>query len=335
MRVSKQVAALVSLALLLVSCGGDDKAPHPATPLATPVAPAPLTTSGRSLDGAAWIALSSLPTPRAEVAGAVLDGHLYVIAGFEASGNSSNVVEVYDPASDRWQRRANLPEGRDHAMAATAGGKIYVFGGSGRNGPSASVFAYDPASDAWARRTDMPLRRTAGGAAVLDNRIVIVGGTGDSPTSTMVYDPVQDRWTLGPAMTAPREHLAVTGDGTHIYVIGGRWDNALKATAESLDSLNGSWKRLPDLPTARGGTAGGMVKGRIYVAGGEASRPDRTFPEVEAYDPAANVWRALPLLPTPRHGLSVLGIGDTLYVVGGGPTAGLSVSNRNEAITPR
>jgi N-acetylneuraminic acid mutarotase len=335
MRVHNRVAAVLSLALLLVSCGNDDKALHPATPLATAGTSAPITTSGRSPEGAAWSALASLPTPRAEVASAVLDGHLYVIAGFEASGNRSNVVEAYDPPSDRWQRRANLPEGRDHAMAATFGGKVYVFGGSGRSGATASVFAYDPAGDAWSRRADMPLRRTAGGAAVLDNRLVVVGGTGDSPTSTMVYDPSQDRWTLGPSMTAPREHLAVTGDGSRIYVIGGRWDNALKATAESLDSLTGSWKRLSDLPTARGGTAGGIVHGRIYVAGGEASSPDRTFSQVEAYDPSSNVWTSLPQLPTPRHGLSVLGLGDTLYVIAGGPTAGLSVSNRNEAITPR
>src|SRR5438045_1150310 len=99
---------------------------------------------------------------------------------------------------------------------------------------SSRCYAYgdDPGHSAagWSRRADMPLRRTAGGAAVLENRIVVVGGTGDSPTSTMVYDPAQDRWTLGPSMTAPREHLAVTSDGTRIYVMGGRWDNALKST---------------------------------------------------------------------------------------------------------
>jgi N-acetylneuraminic acid mutarotase len=324
---------MAASAFLLASCSGGDKVPHAATPLAiTSVTQAPANTAPRTPEGQAWSQRAALPTPRAEVASAVLDGRIYVIAGFEASGSSSNVVEVYDASADRWQRRANLPEGRDHAMAAAFGGRVYVFGGSGRNGATASVYAYDPASDAWSRRTDMPLRRTAGGAAVLENRIVVVGGTGDSPTSSMVYEPVQDRWTLGPSLTSPREHLAVTGDGTRIYVIGGRWENALKTTAESLESLAGSWKRLPDLPTARGGTAGGMLNGRVYVAGGEASSPNRTFPQVEAYDPAKDVWTSLPGLTTPRHGLAVLGVGDVLYVIGGGPTAGLSVSGRNEAI---
>jgi hypothetical protein len=328
--------AMVVLTALLASCSGDDKEPRAATPLpSTPVTLQPATTPGRTAEVPAWSQRAALPTPRSEVASAVLDGRIYVIAGFEASGNGSNVVEAYDAASDRWQRRANLPEARDHAMAAALGGKLYVFGGSGRGGATASVFAYDPATDAWSRRADMPLRRTAGGAAVLDNRIVVVGGTGESPTSTMVYDPAMDRWTLGPSMSAPREHLAVTGDGNRIYVLGGRWDNALKATAESLDSLTGAWRRLADMPTARGGTSGGVVNGRVYVAGGEAFGPDRTFPQVEGYDPPSNAWTTLPQLLTPRHGLAVQGVGATLYVIGGGPAAGLSVSGRNEAITVR
>ena len=335
MRVHNRVAAVLSLALLLASCGGDDREPHPATPLIAGSAIAPLTTAGSSPEGPAWTVRAAMPSSRAEVASAALDGRIYVIGGVEASDNSSNVVEVYDVASDRWQRRANLPQARDHAMAATLGGKIYVFGGSAGSMTTSTTFAYDPATDAWSRRADMPLRRTAGGAAVLENRIVLVGGTGDSPASTMVYDPAQDRWTLGPSMTAPREHLAVTGDGAHIYVIGGRWNDVIKSTAESLDSLTGGWKRLSDLPTARGGTGGGLVNGRIYVAGGEAGNPNRTFPEVEAYDPVSNVWTSLPQLLTPRHGVAVLGSGDTLFVIAGGPTAGLSVSNRNEAITPR
>ena len=41
-------------------------------------------------------------------------------------------------------------------------------------------------------------------------------------------------------------------------------------------ALNDYAKHLEDLPTARGGTAGGVVNGRVYVAGGEASSPNRT-----------------------------------------------------------
>ena len=102
-----------------------------------------------------------------------------------------------------------------------------------------------------------------------------------------------------------------------------------------LDSPTGVWRRLADLPTARGGTAGGSVDSRVYIAGGEAFGPARTFEEVEVYDPASDRWTRLAGLPTPRHGLAVQGVGDVLYVIGGGPVAGLSVSPQNEAFRTR
>src|SRR4051812_7100358 len=112
MRVHNRILLLITLAVLLAACGGDDKSPHPATPL-DPTTPTLTqgTTGPRTPDGPEWSTRAVLPTPRAEVAGVVLDGRIYVIGGVEASGKSSNVVEVYDPAADRWQRRANLPQG--------------------------------------------------------------------------------------------------------------------------------------------------------------------------------------------------------------------------------
>jgi non-specific serine/threonine protein kinase len=204
--------------------------------------------------------------------------------------------------------------------------------GGGLGDATRGAFVYDPRADSWARAADMPFRRTAGGAAVLGDRIIVVGGIGDSPAATMVFDPRANGWTAGPPLPAPREHLAVVGLGNGVYVIGGRWQDDLKSTNESLGSLDGSWRQLAPLPTARGGTAGGFVDGKIVVAGGEAFNPTRTFPQVEVYEPSSNTWRRAPDLPTPRHGLSVQGIGSTLFVIGGGPTAGLSVSPQNETL---
>ncbi len=106
----------------------------------------------------------------------------------------------------------------------------------------------------------------------------------------------------------------------------------MKSTNERLASITGSFIRRAPLPTARGGTAGGVVSDNIYVVGGEDFSPSRTFPEVEIYDPEGDSWSAAPDLPTPRHGLAVEGVRDSIYVIGGGPTAGLSVSPRNEAL---
>lgn len=320
----------------LLACGGDD-APSAAPPSASGTPEVLGGTPGAGTPAFAaltWSSRAPLPAPRSEVASAVLDGKIYIIGGFLASGQSSDVVEVYDPAADRWEGKAALPAGRDHAIAAASNGRLFVFGG-GLNQPTNTAFAYDPADDRWTRLAGMPFRRTSGGAAPLADRIIVVGGAGDSPAASMLYDPSLDRWEAGPALPEPREHLAVAAAGGKVYVIGGRWEGELKDTNEVLDSPRGVWQKLAPLPTARGGTAGGVVNARIYVAGGEAFSPTRTFPQVEIYDPASNSWSRAPDLPTPRHGLAVQGVGDTLYVIGGGPTAGLSASSRNEALSTR
>jgi N-acetylneuraminic acid mutarotase len=227
-----------------------------------------------------------------------------------------------------------MPAARDHPMAAALGGRLYVIGGNSGN-EVATVFAYDPGDDRWTRVRDLPGRRAAGGAVALDGRIVVAGGTGDTPTETYVYNPGDDTWTKGRNISAPREHLAMAEANGRAYLVGGRWNNVLMSTNEALDGPAGEWVTLAPLPTARGGTAAGAVNGRVYVAGGEAFGPSRTFPQVEVFDPATTTWTAAPDLPTPRHGLAVVGHEGQLYVIGGGPAAGLSVDAHNEALRPQ
>jgi N-acetylneuraminic acid mutarotase len=133
----------------------------------------------------------------------------------------------------------------------------------------------------------------------------------------------------------PREHLAIAEAGGRVYLIGGRWQGVLLATNEVLADPLGDWTRLAPMPTPRGGTAGASLDGLVYVAGGEAFGPSRTFAEVEVYDPATDRWSAAPDLPTPRHGLAVQSAAGLLFVIGGGPEAGLSVAPQNEALRPQ
>ena len=92
----------------------------------------PLTPAASASGGQlTWSQRAPLPTPRSEVASAVLDGRIYVIAGF-LRRQQQRRRRGYDVAADRWQRLAPLPEPRDHAMAAAFGGKVYVFGGGAR-----------------------------------------------------------------------------------------------------------------------------------------------------------------------------------------------------------
>ncbi|HVD20497.1 MAG TPA: kelch repeat-containing protein [Nitrososphaera sp.] len=82
------------------------------------------------------------------------------------------------------------------------------------------------------------------------------------------------------------------------------------------------------MPLERGGIAAAVVKGNIYVFGGEA--PNKTFNNNERYNPQTNRWTEEAPMPTTRHGLAAVAMGDAIYVIGGGPTPDISFANVNE-----
>ncbi|MDY0977015.1 kelch repeat-containing protein [Massilia sp. CFBP9012] len=134
-----------------------------------------------------WSRIADAPSARNSAAGAVIDNKIYVVGGRQmvahADGRSRPVnvatLEVYDPASDRWETRASMPLAQGGLAAAAHDGKLYVFGGE-QFVPQAKVFAeswvYDPASDRWSAMPAMPTPRHGHGAAVAGKRIFLMGG---------------------------------------------------------------------------------------------------------------------------------------------------------------
>ncbi|MDQ3983917.1 MAG: kelch repeat-containing protein, partial [Thermoproteota archaeon] len=75
-----------------------------------------------------WTTAAPMPTARSEIAGTILDGKVYVIGGFDGSGRSTTITEVYDPMTNQWTTAAPLPQPLDHTAAASFEGKLYVVG---------------------------------------------------------------------------------------------------------------------------------------------------------------------------------------------------------------
>jgi hypothetical protein len=123
--------------------------------------------------------------------------------------------------------------------------------------------------------------------------------------------------------------------GDRLFAVGGRLNGRYSqnlAITEAYDPRADSWTRVADLPTARSGITAGVIRGRVYVFGGEA--PEGTFRANEAYLSDLDRWQTMAPMPTGRHGLGSAVVNDRLYVIGGGPTPGGSFSNVNEVFTP-
>ncbi len=105
------------------------------------------------------------------------EGHDCVGIDSDQQGNGPDVNSVfeYDPVTDSWEQKADIPFNRSHIEPATFSynGKIYVLGGEG---PAVQQLIFDPIENSWEFSTDLPLGLMAAAAKVFDDVLVLAFG---------------------------------------------------------------------------------------------------------------------------------------------------------------
>jgi RNA polymerase sigma factor (sigma-70 family) len=181
-----------------------------------------------------WTAKADMPTARTLSAIAVVDGIIYVIGGAsDETGDVEilSVVEAYDPATDTWTRKADMPTARYGVTACVLDGQIYAFGGrtkwTDQTSAVPTVEVYDPATDTWTQASYIPRNRSLHTASVVDGKVYIIGGC-VWPEAYMspvmdVYDPATDTWTTAADLPTPRWFPTSSVVDGKIYTIGGEF----------------------------------------------------------------------------------------------------------------
>jgi N-acetylneuraminic acid mutarotase len=291
-------------------------------------------------DRAGWTTLTSSPLSRSEVGAARIGRSLYVLGGFAVpSGATTDQMARYDIRSGAWSITPPMPVAVNHPAVATAGGRLFVYGGytaaGALNQETDALQRYDPGSGTWAMLAGSGTKRGAATLAHVGSRLYAIGGAGGGSALNLlqVYDLRRGGWSGGPPMRTAREHLASAVIGDRIFVLGGRSAGGNLDTVEVLNTRTRKWSRLPHLLTARSGFGAASVEGRVVAVGGEQlAEGDQTIAPVEMYLPHAKRWRRLPAMLTPRHGLGVVSLKRTVIAAEGGPQPGLSFSNTLEAL---
>lgn len=146
-----------------------------------------------------WTTKSEMPTARQCLSTSVVNGKIYAIGGGAAFSTSYTPLEVfstveeYDPATDTWTTKSEMPTARACHHASVVDGRIYVIGGSDASTPDdrshiRPVEVYDPATDTWTQEGYMRGSRAAGFSSVVDGKIYLIGGYGGSQR-VYEYDP--------------------------------------------------------------------------------------------------------------------------------------------------
>ena len=176
-----------------------------------------------------WTKKADMPTPRWGSSTSAVNGKIYAIGGYKLdNGNlvGLSTVEEYNPTTDTWTKKTDMPTPRATGSASVVNGKIYVVGGYDGKKDLSTVEVYNPATDTWTRKADMPTARwCCFSAGAVNGKGYFIGGGDDEVVSTMeAYNPATDIWTREADMPTPRANLSTVAVNGVIYAIGGHDD---------------------------------------------------------------------------------------------------------------
>ena len=194
--------------------------------------------SSATAQDSAWriIPVTAEPQKREDCSFVETDGKFYLIGG-----RGILPVEVFDPATNTWEKRKQTPFEMHHFQGIAFNHEIYVVGGmSGRfphEKPFDSIYIYNPVKDEWRKGSEIPQsrRRGSGGAVVYKNRIYFICGIQDGHYEGTVnwldvFDPSTGKWQMLADAPHGRDHVQTVVVNDKIYVIGGGPEPGLSVT---------------------------------------------------------------------------------------------------------
>ena len=155
--------------------------------------------------------------PRAQPFSAVIDEKLYVFGGY-ADNQYLPMMEVYCPASKKWENFALMPSYQEIYHSCTLMGKIYIFGAKLDDSHLFSVF--DPDTRVWSEKTAASKFSHWSACEAYRGNVMVSGGRGH-PHNVEAYDHFNDVWFYLPRTLEERQGHAMVAVKNKLHVIGG------------------------------------------------------------------------------------------------------------------
>ena len=153
-----------------------------------------------AFDGEKWARIRRLPEACGAMSCIALGERIHLIGGAIGSDwrRSIDWHIVYDPKTDRYERRQPMPVARDHTGIVVVNGAIHIIGGRVDSFHTNSNLhhSYDVAADRWNFRTPLPTARSGQGCVLYRGKVFVMGGEGTNRVfgQNESWDPVTDRW---------------------------------------------------------------------------------------------------------------------------------------------
>ncbi len=199
-----------------------------------------------------WKELSPMPTPVAAAGSFVVDNKIYVVGGSASGGFNTDykdLVQIYDPATNKWEAGTPLPFAARNVGATAIGNTCYIIGGyNNKVQPAVKKEVYkgevSGTTITWTKVADFPAGTPAGierasvGAA--EGKIWLAGGRTNSGVSAkaFTYDPATDTWEAQsdkPSGTHSTTRFVYDGSGL-LYVFGGTMGSGQSDATEAIQT---------------------------------------------------------------------------------------------------
>ena len=239
----------------------------------------------------AWSAAASLPHPRIRLNGvSAVGGKLYVAGGISGNSIAVRTLYVYDPGTNTWSRKADMPVGGGCGVQGVIDGKLYVYVGCSSGSEPPHFYRYNHTKDQWTTLASPNSNHLHGAGGAIAGKFYLVGTIDGAvpPDRLEVYDPATDTWTFKARMPDPSSHvMAGTVLQGKLYVAGGiKTDHSgdAQATLRVYNPATDTWTLKAPMPSPRSWMAATAAGGKVFVLGGLDS-DETVLNRVIAYTP--------------------------------------------------
>jgi autotransporter-associated beta strand protein len=218
------------------------------------------------------------------------DGKVFFPGGSTDNGAASNVMDIYDAATNSWSTE-QLPHPRGAFATTSSDGKLFIGGGYSNGQLSDIVDIYDIDSKLWTQ-TNLSRARYMLAAASAGGKVLFSGGYDFNIVD--IYDTGGNSWSTT-HLSQFRNQVVGVSSGNKVFFAGGYSgyypDQASSSVVDIFNTANNSWTTA-SLSEARSGIGGVSCDNIVFFAGGWIPEGDNVYytNRVDIYNTTTNSW---------------------------------------------
>jgi N-acetylneuraminic acid mutarotase len=178
-----------------------------------------------------------------------LNEKIYLIGGRNASDQNINQVLCYDPSSNQWNAKANMPTARHGMRLVWFENRIWAIGGYDVDF-SNKVESYDPTLDSWQVETPLHTGKNWPSTWIANGILYVAGGRTASTysvNSIVAYNPIIKLWTSAGNLPENKYVAGTVVLNDKVYIIAGLTAPGVYSNKVSAADLNASMEGVYDL----------------------------------------------------------------------------------------